>query len=63
MCESVKKKTLFTVGGPMVFDIDENKRYIVNKDMIQPIARTYLFNERPKTNEPLKRRNIEYKIL
>lgn len=60
MCKSEGKITLFTVGSPMVFDTSENKRYIVNKDMIQPIARTYLLNEKPKTNEPLKRR--KYKI-
>lgn len=62
MCESERKITLFTVGRPMVFDTSENKRYIVNKEMIQPIARTYLLNEKPKTNEPLKRRKIKYKI-
>lgn len=63
MCEFKEKRTLFTVGHPMVFDISENKRYIVNKDMIQPIARTNLLNERPKINEPLKRRKIDYNIL
>ena len=54
-----EKRTLITVGSPMTDDA-ENKTYVVNRDMVEPIIRTNLLEEKPKTNEPLKRRVIDH---
>ena len=60
MCETVKGRTLVTVGSSMA-DIAENKSCILSKDMLEPIIRTNLLEEKPKTKELLKRRPLKYK--
>ena len=54
-------RTLLTIGQSMINN-NENKRYIVNKDMLQPIIRTNLLHEKPKTNAALKRRPLKMKV-